>query len=134
MQRSLIAASLALMLAAPLAVNAQSTSTSSYVKLGVGQARADIDTWGHDTDTAASLAYGVQVNPNFDVEVGYMGGQTQSPSYEAVCSGNTGHAEVARIHFDESLIPADVVLDIFFTIHDPRQLNRQGEDIGTQYR
>lgn len=69
-----------------------------------------------------------------DVEVGYMGGQTHSPSYEAVCSGNTGHAEVARIHFDESLIPADVVLDIFFTIHDPRQLNRQGEDVGTQYR
>ena len=72
MQRSLIGASLALMLAAPLAVHAQSTSTSSYVKLGVGQARADIDTWGHDTDTAASLAYGVQVNPNFDVEVGYI--------------------------------------------------------------
>lgn len=69
-----------------------------------------------------------------DVEVGYMGGQTASPSYEAVCSGNTGHAEVARIHFDESVIPADVVLDIFFTIHDPRQLNRQGNDIGTQYR
>ena len=72
MQRSLIAASLALMLAAPLAVQAQSTSTSSYVKLGVGQASADIDFWGSDTGTAASLAYGVQVNPNFDVEVGYI--------------------------------------------------------------
>jgi peptide-methionine (S)-S-oxide reductase len=69
-----------------------------------------------------------------DVEVGYMGGSTSNPSYEAVCNGNTGHAEVARVVFDEALIPADVILDIFFTIHDPRQLNRQGADVGTQYR
>ena len=69
-----------------------------------------------------------------DVEVGYMGGQVDNPSYEAVCSGATGHAEVARVNFDESQIPAEIVLDIFFTIHDPRQLNRQGNDIGTQYR
>ena len=69
-----------------------------------------------------------------DVEVGYMGGSTSNPSYEAVCNGNTGHAEVARIEFDEAIIPADVILDIFFTIHDPRQLNRQGADVGTQYR
>jgi peptide-methionine (S)-S-oxide reductase len=69
-----------------------------------------------------------------DVEVGYMGGHTQNPGYEAVCSGSTGHAEVARVHFDESVIPAEVILDIFFTLHDPRQLNRQGNDVGTQYR
>ena len=69
-----------------------------------------------------------------DVEVGYMGGALENPGYEAVCSGNTGHAEVARIIFDETVIPAAVILDIFFTIHDPRQLNRQGNDIGTQYR
>ncbi|MEY4078362.1 MAG: hypothetical protein RIS80_131 [Actinomycetota bacterium] len=69
-----------------------------------------------------------------DVEVGYMGGSTLNPSYEAVCNGNTGHAEVARVVFDEAIIPADVILDIFFTIHDPRQLNRQGADVGTQYR
>jgi OOP family OmpA-OmpF porin len=72
MQRSLIAASLAVLLAAPLAALAQSTSTSSYVKLGFGEARADIDFWGKDSATAASLAYGMQINPNFDVEAGYI--------------------------------------------------------------
>lgn len=69
-----------------------------------------------------------------DVEVGYMGGKNPNPTYEQVCDGNTEHVEVARVIFDESVIPADVVLDIFFTLHDPRQLNRQGNDIGTQYR
>jgi peptide-methionine (S)-S-oxide reductase len=69
-----------------------------------------------------------------DVEVGYMGGSGANPTYEQVCGGNTGHVEIAVVHFDENIIPADVVLDIFFTLHDPRQLNRQGNDIGTQYR
>jgi peptide-methionine (S)-S-oxide reductase len=69
-----------------------------------------------------------------DVEVGYAGGHTQNPSYEQVCSETTGHAEVARVIFDESVIPAETVLDIFFTLHDPTQLNRQGNDIGTSYR
>ena len=69
-----------------------------------------------------------------DVEVGYMGGHVDNPGYEAVCDGTTGHAEVARIDFDETKIPAEVLLDMFFTMHDPRQLNRQGNDIGTQYR
>ncbi len=69
-----------------------------------------------------------------DVVVGYMGGKNDNPTYEEVCNGNTGHAEVAEIIFDETLIPAETILDIFFTIHDPRQLNRQGNDIGSQYR
>lgn len=69
-----------------------------------------------------------------DVEVGYMGGSGANPTYEQVCGGDTGHVEIAVVHFDENIIPADVVLDIFFTLHDPRQLNRQGNDIGTQYR
>jgi peptide-methionine (S)-S-oxide reductase len=76
----------------------------------------------------------MQFNGVLDVEVGYMGGHVDNPGYEAVCNGTTGHAEVARVIFDETVIPADVILEIFFTIHDPRQLNRQGNDIGTQYR
>jgi peptide-methionine (S)-S-oxide reductase len=69
-----------------------------------------------------------------DVEVGYAGGHSSNPSYEQVCSETTGHAEVARVIFDEAQIPAEVVLDIFFTLHDPTQLNRQGNDIGSSYR
>lgn len=69
-----------------------------------------------------------------DVTCGYTGGHKANPTYEQVCDGNTGHAEVVSIEFDESVISTDEILDIFFTLHDPTQLNRQGNDIGTQYR
>jgi peptide-methionine (S)-S-oxide reductase len=69
-----------------------------------------------------------------DVEVGYMGGASANPSYEQVCDGNTGHVEVAKVIFEESIVPAEVILDMFFTLHDPTQLNRQGNDVGSQYR
>ena len=69
-----------------------------------------------------------------DVVVGYMGGHVDNPSYEQVCEGNTGHAEVARVIFDENVVSAEIILDMFFTLHDPTQLNRQGMDVGTQYR
>lgn len=69
-----------------------------------------------------------------DVVSGYTGGHTRYPDYELVCSGTTGYAEAVKVVFDESVIPASVILDVFFSLHDPRQLNRQGNDVGSQYR
>ena len=68
------------------------------------------------------------------VESGYMGGSTPDPSYEQVCGGTTGHAEVVRLEFDPNVISYRDILEIFFTIHDPTTPNRQGNDVGTQYR
>lgn len=65
---------------------------------------------------------------------GYCGGQTKNPTYKDVCSGTTGHAEVAQITFDASVVSLVEVLEVFFQTHDPTQLNRQGNDVGTQYR
>jgi len=65
---------------------------------------------------------------------GYTGGTTVYPDYDSVCSGLTGHAEVVAVTFDPDVIPDSVILDVFFSLHDPRQLNRQGADVGSQYR
>ena len=75
-----------------------------------------------------------QIHGVVNVESGYSGGTKKVPTYEQVCTGTTGHAEVVQVKFDPSIISFKEILGIFFTIHDPTTLNRQGADVGTQYR
>jgi peptide-methionine (S)-S-oxide reductase len=76
----------------------------------------------------------LEVNGVTRVESGYSGGPQPNPTYEQICTGSTGHAEVVRLEFDPDLISYRDILEIFFTIHDPTTPNRQGNDVGTQYR
>ena len=75
-----------------------------------------------------------ELNGVVSVESGYAGGRIENPSYKAVCTGMTGHAEVVQVTFDASIISFRDILRVFFTVHDPTTLNRQGADVGTQYR
>jgi len=75
-----------------------------------------------------------ELNGVLSVESGYMGGQKPNPTYNEVCDGDTGHAEVVQIKYDADVVSFGELLDVFFTIHDPTTLNRQGNDVGTQYR
>ena len=75
-----------------------------------------------------------QLDGVLSVRPGYMGGYDPAPTYEKVCTGETGHAEVIQIEFDPAKIDFETLLLVFFTIHDPTTLNRQGQDVGTQYR
>ena len=68
------------------------------------------------------------------VTSGYADGHVDDPSYREVCSGNTGHAEVVQVEYDPDVVSYEALLDVFFTVHDPTQRNRQGPDVGTQYR
>ncbi|MGY0193566.1 peptide-methionine (S)-S-oxide reductase MsrA [Leptothrix sp. BB-4] len=76
----------------------------------------------------------LQVRGVLAVESGYCNGHRVQPSYEAVCQGDTGHAEIVRIRFDPAQVSLTQLLQIFFVVHDPTTLNRQGHDVGTQYR
>jgi peptide-methionine (S)-S-oxide reductase len=81
------------------------------------------------TEAAFSIMKGVE-----RIEPGYTGGSVPNPTYEKVSTGTTGHAEAAQIYFDPKIISYKEILEIFFTMHDPTSLNRQGADVGTQYR
>ncbi len=88
---------------------------------------------------AAGCFWGVehafrQVDGVVNVEAGYTGGHTPEPTYEQVCGNRTGHAEAVRVEYDESRVSYEELLDVFWAIHDPTQLNRQGPDVGSQYR
>ena len=105
----------------------------------MGQAGSPAKT-GFDTATLAGGCFWCleavydQLKGVVAVESGYIGGQVDHPTYEAVCSGRTGHAEAVRITFDPTLVSYRELLEVFFVIHDPTTLNRQGHDVGTQYR
>ncbi len=88
---------------------------------------------------AAGCFWGIQqafdqVKGVLETQVGYTGGHTQSPSYEDVCGGETGHAEAVLVKFDPSVVSFDNLLKVFWGIHDPTQYMRQGPDVGSQYR
>ena len=87
----------------------------------------------------AGCFWGVELNfrrvPGVvDALVGYEGGRTENPSYREVCTAETGHAEVVQVEYDPEVVPFERLLDVFFELHDPTTLNRQGPDVGTQYR
>lgn len=108
-------------------------STTAADTLQPSGAKQEIATLGGGCFWCVEAVY-QELNGVLKVESGYAGGHVANPTYEEVCSGTTGHAEVAQITFDPSVVSYAEILEVFFTVHDPTTLNRQGNDIGTQYR
>ncbi|MGN7873437.1 peptide-methionine (S)-S-oxide reductase MsrA [Roseateles sp. 22389] len=106
------------------------TTTPNPVSLPAGE---DLITLGGGCFWCTEAVF-LRVKGVLGVESGYTNGQVTQPNYEQVCSGNTGHAEVVRVRFDTRVVNLEDLLQVFFTIHDPTTLNRQGADVGTQYR
>jgi peptide-methionine (S)-S-oxide reductase len=94
---------------------------------------AEVATLGAGCFWCVEAAYN-QIDGVHSAISGYMGGEDSSPTYERICKGNTGHAEVVRVVFDPAKIDYETILAWFWDLHDPTQLNRQGNDVGTQYR
>lgn len=99
----------------------------------MGQAKTEIATLAGGCFWCLEAVYD-QVKGVQSVESGYIGGQVEAPTYAQVCGGRTGHAEAVRITFDPGVVTYRDLLNVLFTIHDPMTLNRQGNDVGTQYR
>ena len=106
------------------------TTTPNPVQLQPGE---DLITLGGGCFWCTEAVF-LRVKGVLGVESGYTNGPLASPNYEQVCSGSTGHAEVVRVRFDTQVVSLEDLLQVFFTIHDPTTLNRQGADVGTQYR
>jgi peptide-methionine (S)-S-oxide reductase len=130
-----------LALLAPFAANAQNNNyeqSKTFQQMNTTKAQEKT----HKTETATfgagcywcTEAQFQQLKGVEKVESGFSGGQVANPTYKQVCSGNTGHAEVCNIYYDPAIISFDELLAAFWTCHDPTQLNRQGNDVGTQYR
>ncbi len=90
-------------------------------------------TFGAGCFWGIEVSYG-QIDGVTSTAVGFMGGKTENPSYEDVCTDTTGHAEVVQVEFDPQVVFYEQLLDVFWRSHDPTQVNRQGPDVGTQYR
>ena len=114
--------------------NAQSTAQLKSEKtMRMDNGQRDTATFGAGCFWCIEAAF-MQLNGVIEVKSGYSGGFIKNPSYKEVCNGTTGHAEVVNIVFAPSVIRYDQLLEVLFSLHDPTQLNRQGNDVGTQYR
>lgn len=110
---------------------AQPTATPDTLKPSDG--KTELATLGGGCFWCVEAVY-QELNGVLKVESGYAGGHVRNPTYQEVCTGTTGHAEVAQITFDPTVVSFQEILEVFFTVHDPTTLNRQGNDVGTQYR